>query len=247
MTRACNPTSRAAPIGPRLARRLGRSLGGLARSGRRQVRRLRAGAQGVVVVEFALIVPFLFALYVGTAEYCRAMMNSQALTRLARTVADLTALGQYTSTGNVKSPMDTTAIDDIFAASRLVLTPFDSSTAKIRITAIGIYMKGTARTVRVCSAIASNATARSVGVAPADLDIPVSYNRNGQRLIVAEVDMDYKPLMGKAFATLTKIGGTGAYPLTAKFVWPVRGGAVVNGTGPEVVLPNGVACPATSP
>lgn len=232
------------PVGSRLGRR----LCGLARACQGQLLRLRTAAQGVAVVEFALIVPFLFALYVGTAEYCRAMMNSQALTRLARTVADLTALGEYEEDGDVQRPMSQTAIDDIFAASRLVLVPFDSSTAKIRITAIGIYMKGTARTVRVCSSAASNATARPVGVAPADLDIPASYNKTGLRLVVAEVDMPYKPLMGKAFAGLTKIGGTGEYPLTASFVWPVRGGFVETlGAGTEVRLPGGAACPATSP
>lgn len=219
-------------------------------AGGRASRRIRAfggNAKGVAVVEFALIVPFLFALYVGTAEFCRGMMNSQALTRLARTVADLAALGQYTSTGAPKSPMDQGVVDDIFSASKLVLQPFDASTAKIRLTAIGIYMKGTTRTIRVCSSAASNATARSVGIAPADLIIPSTYSAHGQRLVIAEVDMDYKPIMGKAFTTLTHIGAKGTYPLRAKFVWPVRGGKVENGSGPEVVLPNGVACPATSP
>lgn len=213
----------------------------------RRIRGFGSSAHGVAIVEFALIVPFLFALYVGTAEFCRAMMNSQALTRLARTVADLAALSTPPS-GGVKIAMDQSEVDDIFSASTLVLRPFDASTVKIRLTAIGISMKGTARTVRVCSSAASkNATARSVGAAPADLDIPSSYNVNGQRLVVAEVDMDYKPLMGKAFTSLTHIGANGTYPLKAKFVWPVRGGKVYSGSGPEVVLPNGVQCPATSP
>ena len=242
MARDRTPPLREGPLGRSLARRMRLA----ARACHRQVRRLKRAAEGVAIVEFALIVPFLFALYVGTAEYCRAMMNSQVLTRLARTVADLTALGQYTTTGAVKSPMDSSAVNDIFSASKLVLQPFDSSTAKIRVSAIGIYMNGTKRTVRVCSAAASNDTARGVGVAPADLVIPATYSANGQRLIVAEVAMPYKPLMGKAFATLTKIGGDGAYPLAAKFIWPVRGGQVANGTGPEVVLPGGQVCPATS-
>lgn len=217
------------------------------RRGRRLSRAFGRQANGVAIVEFALIVPFLFALYVGTAEFCRAMINSQALTRLARTVADLTALGDYTDKGVAVKQISDTTMSDIFSASKLVLQPFDSSTARIRVSAIGIYMNGTRRTVRVCSSAASNDTARGVGVAPADLVIPATYNAHGQRLVVAEVAMPYKPLMGKTFATLTKIEGDGAYPLAARFIWPVRGGVVVNGTGPEVVLPGGQDCPATSP
>lgn len=197
---------------------------------------------GVVAVEFALIVPFLLALYVGCAEYCRAMINSQVVDQLAHTVADLTALS------DTSGAMPQAKMDDIFASSALVLMPFDATTAKTRVSVIGIYRKGSERTVWLCSAAASNTTARSAGAAPADLVIPASYNVHGSRLVVSEVTMPYAPVTGAAFSRLTGAPNGGAYPLSTMLIWPTRAGEIVtSGAGNEVILPNGKACPDKLP
>lgn len=203
--------------------------------------RFRRARGGVAAIEFALIAPVLLLLYVGGAELARATMAQRRTSLLARTVADLTALGD---TG---SPMARATMDDILAASRLVYSPFDATQAVIRVAAIGIYMQGTTRTVRICSSDGSPGTAKwPVGVAPAGLAIPANYKRHGMRLVVAQVTMPYTPVLGAAYATFTR-ASTGAFPLADTVIWPTRQGkAVTAGADDEVVLPAGVACPATS-
>lgn len=203
--------------------------------------RFRRAQGGVAAIEFALIAPVLLLMYVGGCELARAAMAQRRTSLLARTVADLTALGDTTS------PMARATMDDILSASRLVYGPFDATQAVIRVAAIGIYMQGTTRTVRICSSDGSPSTAKwPVGVAPTGLTIPANYNRHGMRLVVAQVTMSYTPVLGAAYATFTR-ASTGAFPLADTVVWPTRQGkAVTTGADDEVVLPAGVACPATS-
>ncbi|KQP34627.1 hypothetical protein ASG60_03340 [Methylobacterium sp. Leaf469] len=203
--------------------------------------RFRRARDGVAAVEFALIAPVLLLVYVGSAELARGTMAQRRTTLLTRTVADLTSLGDTTS------PMTRTTMDSILAASKLVYSPFDATKAVIRVAAIGIYMQGTTRTVRICSSDASPATAKwPVGLAPASLTIPASYNRHGMRLVVAQVTTPYTPVLGAAYVSFTR-ASTAEFPLEDTVVWPTRQGkAVTGGADDEVVLPAGVACPVTA-
>lgn len=193
---------------------------------------------GVAAVEFALIVPILLAIFVGGSELSRAVMNNRRVTQLARTVADLTSFGDATN------PMAQTTMDDIFASATLVLLPFDASGATVRVSAIGIAMSGTTRTVTVCSSKGLRIAPRPVGAAEPDLVIPATYATNGMRLIVAEVTMRYQPMMGTTFANVFA-GSDGSFPLKKTVIWPTRGGArpTTTSVNPEVILPGGAACP----
>lgn len=204
-----------------------------------RIRWFRGATHGVAAIEFALIAPALLAIYVGGSELARGMMNSRRVSLLARTVADLTSLG------DTASPMATATMADIFKASTLVLSPFPATGATMRVSAIGIYMVGATRTVRICSSAGANIAALPAGVAPPSLKVPASYNRHGMRLIVSEVTMAYSPMMGNAYSKLVGVP-TGAFPLSDTVVWPVRSGnSVTSGADDEIVLPSGAACPKT--
>lgn len=200
--------------------------------------RFQRDRSGVAAVEFALIAPILLLIYVGSCELARAAMAQRRTTLLTRTVADLTALGDTTS------PMTRATMTDILAASKLVYGPFEATQATIRVAAIGIYMQGANRTVRICSSDGSPSSAKwSVGPAPAGLTIPAAYNRDGMRLVVAEVTMPYAPVLGASYATLM---GSAVLPLSDTVIWPTRQGKnVTSGADDEVILPSGSACPAT--
>jgi hypothetical protein len=166
-------------------------------------------------------------------------MAQRRTTLLARTVADLTSLG------DTVSPMARATMTDILAAATLVYQPFDATKAVIRVAAIGIYMQGTTRSVRICSSDGSAGAPKwAVGPAPADLSIPAAYNRHGMRLVVAEVRMPYAPIFGATYATLMR-AETGAFPLSNTVIWPTRQGkGFTADADDEVVLPSGNACPA---
>ncbi|MET0527802.1 MAG: TadE/TadG family type IV pilus assembly protein [Microvirga sp.] len=213
----------------------------LARMVYRRLGEFQRAQGGVAAVEFALIAPVLVLIYVGSCELARASMAQRRTTLLSRTVADLTSLG------DTVSPMAQATMTDILAASTLVYKPFDATKAVIRVAAIGIYMRGSARIVRVCSSFGSAGAPKwAVGPAPADLPIPSSYNRHGMRLVVAQVTMPYAPIFGTTYATLMH-AETGAFLLSETVIWPTRQGkGFTPDADDEVVLPAGKACPATA-
>lgn len=198
---------------------------------------------GVAAIEFALIVPGLLAVIIGGSELSRGIMNDRRVTLLARTVADLTSLGDATNQMSATAtPMSAATLDDIFASAALVLKPFGSSLVEIKVSAIGIAMVGTTRTVKICSSRGFRTDARPVGNAPPDLVIPANYATNGMRLIVSEVSMKYEPMLGQTFGNIFKFSD-GYFPLKETVIWPTRGGrpappSAVN----EVILPGGAAC-----
>jgi Flp pilus assembly protein TadG len=94
------------------------------------MRRARAFAPnqvGMVAVEFALIIPVMITLYFGTIEVTNALTASRRVTNVAQTAADLTAQATSVSSSDV---------DDIFAASTAILTPFSTAPVKIVITSV---------------------------------------------------------------------------------------------------------------
>ena len=81
-----------------------------------------------------------------------------------------------------------------------------------------------------------------MGVA-SDLYNPAGYAQTGNRYVLAEVSMNYAPMLGGALVAL--VGGVnGQIHLSVNLPWPVRGGkAYGSNTYSEVILPSGVQCP----
>lgn len=193
---------------------------------------------GVSAVEFALILPLMLTLWAGMAELSHAIGVWRKVTLLARTVADLT------SQGDSADPIAAATMSDILAASTAVLRPLAGSSAGIVVSAMGVYAT-TPLNPKVCSSVASsNAAARSAGVAT-DLAVPAEFAAPGGRYVLAEVSLNYAPMIGTAVVKL--LGWTsGTIPLKASFAWPVRNGFVHNSTSTpasaEVTMPNGTFC-----
>ena len=201
---------------------------------RRLAARFHRDAAGVSAVEFAVTLPILLMVLVCAAEMSHAIDNYRKVTVLARTVADLTAQG------DTQDPIAPATMADIMAASSLVLAPYSSSSVKIIVSALGVYLNVRPQ---VCSSYGKNVAARPTGYA-ADLSIPNGYQIVGMRYVLAEVSMAYVPMLGSNF--LKYLGNSAGYTLKAVVPWPVRGGkAYNNNTYSEVYFPNGNICPAT--
>jgi Flp pilus assembly protein TadG len=205
--------------------------------------RLRRDRRGSAIVEFALILPFLLAIWAGMTELAHAIDEWRKLTLLARTVADLTA------PGDAQNPISTTVMNDIIASATLVMRPFDTSKVKIVVSAMGVGLKGATVIPTVCSSIANgNALPRSTGAAN-DLLVPAGYQTVGMRYIWAEVSITYSPMIGSALVKLAKgVGNTITF--SSSVPWPTRGGKTYGlNTYTEVVVPMGsaTACDGSAP
>lgn len=198
----------------------------------------RRDASAVSAIEFALILPLALTLWAGMAEMSHAIDNWRKVTLLARTVSDLT------SEGDTSDPISSATMSDILGASGTVLRPFPAANAKIVVSALAVNTLASLVNPVVCSSTAtSNAVARKTGVAT-DLTIPAGFNISGNRYVLAEVSMNYTPMLGSSLVNL--VGGiNGSIALKSSFPWPVRNGLTHNSiTGtPEVAMPGGAWCP----
>ncbi|MEL6227823.1 MAG: TadE/TadG family type IV pilus assembly protein, partial [Pseudomonadota bacterium] len=74
----------------------------------RAVKRSRFGKdeKGIAAVEFALLLPLIFALFVGTIEFSQAITIDRRVTQATSATADLIARTRSTSTAELDSIMD---------------------------------------------------------------------------------------------------------------------------------------------
>ena len=206
-------------------------LTALARSvGRREFVSFGRDARGSGIVEFGLIAPTMLLIYCALGELATALENGRKVSAYTRTVADL--FGR----SNVSSA------DPLFDAAAVILQPFDSSKATIRISAMGVYKASGKYYAVTCSSVARGTSASprfnfsaskfDKRVAKEDL-APPAYQQDGARFIMAEVAMPYTPGLG---ANLFKwIGSAGGLTFTETLPWPER-------PDTEIVLPGGSAC-----
>ena len=90
-------------------------------------RRLARDKRGVSAVEFALIAPALIAFYFGLAELTQAMMAERRTSHAASSIGDLVAQSTQISDGT---------LTDVFTIARAVMSPFPTTTLKMRVTSI---------------------------------------------------------------------------------------------------------------
>lgn len=209
----------------------------------RQTARLRGDRRASALAEFAVILPVLLAIWAGMTELAHAIDEWRKLTLLARTVADLTAQGDS------QNPIGTTLMSDIVASATAVMRPFDTSKVKIVVSAMGVDLKNLNLVPRVCSSVANaTATARATGAAT-NLTVPPGYQTTGMRYVLAEVSIDYTPMIGSALVKLAK-GTSNTITFSSSVPWPTRGGKTYgNNTYTEVVVPatNATACDGSKP
>jgi Flp pilus assembly protein TadG len=197
----------------------------------RRAARLRQDRRASALAEFAVILPVLLSIWAGMTEIAHAIDEWRKLTLLARTVADLTAQG------DTQNPIGPALMTDIVASAAKVMRPFDTSKVQIVVSAMGVDLKRLNLLPQVCSSVANgSAKPRATGTAT-DLIVPAGYQTSGMRYVLAEVSIDYTPMIGSALVKLVKgVGNT--ITLSASVPWPTRGGITYgSNTYTEVILP----------
>ncbi|HVZ69602.1 MAG TPA: TadE/TadG family type IV pilus assembly protein [Rhizomicrobium sp.] len=165
----------------------------------KRARILKTAQGGMAAVEFALIAPVMVALFFGLVEVCNALSAHQKVTSVASTAADLTAQATTVSTSD---------LNDIFAASSAIMSPFSLNNISIVVTSIagdGNRNEGTV----LWSQTNGHGTAHAVGSTitigdPSTLSasdqglLPASCTSSAQcTIILAEVSYNYESPYGK--------------------------------------------------
>ncbi len=147
----------------------------------RQLARLGEDRRGVSAVEFAMILPLMVTLYLGSVEISQGVGIDRKVTLTTRTVADLAS--QVSSINN-------SDMTNMLNASAAVIAPYDPTKLKVTVSAVSIDANGNAK---IAWSDTYQGTARAVGSSvtlPAALQIP------NTQLIWSEVSYSYKPTIG---------------------------------------------------
>ncbi len=150
---------------------------------RRHLRRFGADRDGISAVEFAIILPFMLTLYVGSVELGEGLSIDFKATETSRTLTDLAS--QYVS-------IDPTTMTTILGASAQVMTPYTTNNMVVTLSEVSATNASGQGTITWSCSL--NGTARTVGSSvtlPTNLQTP-----SGVSILWGEVTYPYTPSMG---------------------------------------------------
>ncbi|MHB2166642.1 TadE/TadG family type IV pilus assembly protein [Alsobacter sp. R-9] len=200
---------------------------------RRVLARFARDRKAVAAVEFALLLPVMLTLYIGSVEVSQALNADRRVVLLARTVADLTTQS---------SKLNATDMNGIVAAASAVLSPLSTANAKIRITSVAISGSGSpdpkvANPASVCWSYQQGWSAYARGTLLNQTQIPSALRAEpGTSIIFAEVEFTYKPVIGYVL--------TGSMTMTEKIYMRPRMSTYVERSD---LANNGIPNPTTGP
>jgi Flp pilus assembly protein TadG len=147
----------------------------------RQVSALRRDHKGVSAVEFAMVLPVMLTLYLGTVEVSEGVSIHRKVTLTARTVADLAS--QFTTINNAE-------MTNVLKAASAVVAPFEPDKLKVTVSAVDIDANGIAK---VAWSDTFNGTKRATN---STVTLPAALNVPNSQLIWSEVNYNYVPSIG---------------------------------------------------
>ena len=148
---------------------------------RRPLRRFLRDKRGVSAVEFAMLLPLMITLYLGSIEISQGVGIDRKVTLVSRTVADLAS--QVTS-------IPSSDMTNILNAASSVIAPYDLSKLKVTVSAVTIDSSSVAKIKWSCT---RNGTARAVN---ATVTLPAALNVANTTLVWGEVSYAYTPTIG---------------------------------------------------
>jgi len=156
---------------------------------------------GVAAVEFAFIAPLMLVMFFGVVEVADAIAVNRKVTMVARSLSDLTSRWQAsTQPMNVITASD---LQNVFTASIGIVTPYSPTPVKATISEIYVGSDSVAKVQwSTAATIGSGATQATLTTSPHPTGqtittIPNELLVKQSYLILAEVDYQYKSMVGK--------------------------------------------------
>jgi Flp pilus assembly protein TadG len=146
-----------------------------------RISRFGGDERGVSAVEFAMLLPLMLTLYLGTVELSQGIAADRKVTLTARTVADL--VSQRNSIGNSE-------MKNSLNAATAVMSPYPTNNLKVTVTSVKVDAEGKA-TVDWSDSLNGGGRAKGSSVT-----LPTALNIPNSSLIWSEVEYVYKPTIG---------------------------------------------------
>jgi Flp pilus assembly protein TadG len=152
--------------------------------------RASLGVAGNVAVEFALTLPVLMLLMLGSAEMARFVILHQKVDRVAVTISDLVARAE-----TIKE----SELEDIFEAAGFVAKPFDLPSLGIVIVSAITNGDGSgAKVARQRTGGGSASHTSQIGTQGGAATLAADFEvREGETAIIAEVFYDFAPFLSE--------------------------------------------------
>jgi Flp pilus assembly protein TadG len=137
--------------------------------------------RGVSAVEFAMLLPLMITLYLGSVEISQGVGIDRKVTLTSRTVGDLASQVQSISNSDMTNLLN---------AASAVVVPYDLSKLKVTVSEVTIDANGAAT---IIWSDTLNGTKRTVG---STVTLPTALAVANTSLIWSEASYDYKPTIG---------------------------------------------------
>lgn len=147
----------------------------------RTLRRFGGDEKGVSAVEFAMLLPLMVTLYLGSVEVSQGIAADRKVTMVARAVADLVSQS---------STINNAGMNNSLNAAAAVLSPYDVSKAKVTVSLITIDSNGKAT---IAWSDSLNGTPRTKG---AVVSLPSAIAVPNSSLVWGEATYTYQPTIG---------------------------------------------------
>jgi Flp pilus assembly protein TadG len=144
----------------------------------RRLRRFVADRRGVSAVEFAMLLPLMMTLFLGSVEATQGIATNRKVTLTAHSLADLAS--QYTDITNAD-------MSNILAAGSAIIAPYSAANLREVVSELSINSQGQATVVWSSTLNGTALTAGQIVTIPASLATPNSY------LVLAQVSYSYNP------------------------------------------------------
>lgn len=149
----------------------------------RLARRFAGARGGIAALEFALILPVMLTIYLGSSEVSDGLAAKRKLSHVASAISDLVAQDTVIS--------NTAEINDIFAAAAAIMSPFSEASLKVTVTAITMdaNKKGTVAWGQTLNGATCPTKGSSVAV-------PATFQAANGFLVLVQAQYAYKPTIG---------------------------------------------------
>jgi Flp pilus assembly protein TadG len=150
------------------------------RMARRLVRLIR-DCRGVAAVEFAMLLPLMLTLYLGSVEVSTGVAADRKVKLTTHALADLSS--QYTDINNVE-------MSNILNSTSAIMAPYSTTNLTVVVSELSINANGQASVVWSDTLNGTALSAGQVVSIPSALAVPNSY------LILGQAQYNYNPSFG---------------------------------------------------
>ena len=183
--------------------------------------RLRNSTDGVAAVEFALIVPIMAALLIGTIELSQAITVDRRVTQVATTTGDLVARADgtiYEIEKASKADSVTNNILDVMRVGSWLLAPYNAASLNVTISVVtsNIDNENIRRTKWRCTFDGANPNAVTCTCPNTIVTIPNGLVGRGDSVVVAEVEYGYRPMLFDHFLKNSMSSSGGVYTISER-------------------------------